>query len=114
LNKEEHIKYNRSYAILKARELAQELKKNNIHIWKMFLFGSFVTKATSDLEWSDIDIAIVSDDFSGSRFDDIMMLIPMSTRIDSRIETHPFTREDFENSPFARDEILKKGVLIPV
>lgn len=107
-------KYNRSYAILKAQELAIELRKNNIHIWKMFLFGSFVSKGKNDLEWSDIDIAIISDDFSGSRFDDIMMLIPMSTKIDARIETHPFTREDFEESPFARDEIVKKGLLIPV
>ncbi len=107
-------KYNRSYAILKAQELAKELRKNNIHVWKMFLFGSFVSSRKIDLEWSDIDIAIISDDFSGSRFDDIMLLIPMSTKIDSRIETHPFTREDFENSPFAKDEIVKKGVLIPV
>ena len=29
-----------------------------------------------------------------------------------RIETHPYTIKDFENSPFVLDEIKKKGLLI--
>lgn len=101
-------KYNREYAILKARELAEELKKNKLNVLNVFLFGSFADKSKTDFEWSDIDIAIISNDFSGSRFDDNLFLIPISLKIDPRIETDPFTSEDFDNSPFAKDEIMTK------
>ena len=42
------------------------LEKNNIHINKAILFGSYA-KGTFN-EWSDIDIALVSDNFQGNRF----------------------------------------------
>ena len=107
-------KYSRKYAILKAKELAEELRRNKINVLGIFLFGSFADKSKTDFEWSDIDIAIISNDFTGSRFDDNLFLIPISLKIDPRIETHPFTSEDFDNSPFAKDEILAKGVKINI
>lgn len=106
--------YNREYALDKARQLASELSRNNIRILKMFLFGSFATNSGQSLDWSDIDIAIVSDDFTGTRFNDNLRIMPISLKVDPRIETHPFTLEDFEKSPFARDEIQNKGILIAV
>jgi hypothetical protein len=40
------------------------------------------------------------------------ILIPLSIDIDKGIEYHPFTRKDFDNSPFALEEIKRKGILI--
>lgn len=106
-------KLNRQYAIEKVKELAHLLSQNGINIHSIFLFGSFAnSKEDTNFDWSDIDVAIVSNSFSGSRFDDNKKLIPLAIKIEPRIELHPFTISDFENSPFARDEIKAKGIKI--
>ncbi|MBI5187358.1 MAG: nucleotidyltransferase domain-containing protein [Nitrospinae bacterium] len=86
------------------------VKKAGIKIDKAILFGSYVNGTAG--EWSDIDVAIVSPDFSGIAFYDNKKLIPLLLKVDTRIEIHPFTPEDFtEDNLFAR-EILKQGVEI--
>lgn len=106
-------KYNREYALGKVKELGHLLKENGIRISAIYLFGSYVNGET-DLEWSDIDVAIVSDDFSGFRINDNKMLIPLSVKVEPRIETHPFRIKDFQDSPFVRDEIINKGILVKI
>jgi predicted nucleotidyltransferase len=108
------IRYNKEYAIKKAKELAKVLRDNDIKIKAMYLFGSFANGDEENLEWSDIDIAIVSENFVGFRLEDNKVLIPLVIKVDPRIETHPFTPTDFENSPFAKSEIEKKGILIEI
>lgn len=72
----------------------------------MILFGSYA-KGNAE-KWSDIDVAIISPDFSGIPFYDREKLIPFMLRIDTRFEFHPFKPEDFtEDNDFAR-EIIKK------
>ena len=106
-------RYNKQYAIKKTKELTNLLIQNGIKIHSVFLFGSFARSENDiDFEWSDIDVAIISDSFSGSRFDDNKRLIPFVVKIEPRIEIHPFTIKDFENSPFAKDEIKAKGIQI--
>ena len=51
-----------------ANEFLKRLGENNIHIEEALLFGSQV-KGGAD-KWSDIDIALVSDDFEGNRYKD--------------------------------------------
>ncbi|MFA4922771.1 MAG: nucleotidyltransferase domain-containing protein [Ignavibacteriaceae bacterium] len=104
--------YTKEYAIKKAKELAFILTKNGVKLHSVFLFGSFTNNELVNHEWSDIDIALVSDNFSGSRFDDNKRILPFVITVDPRIESHPFTLADFENSPFARDEIVAKGIKI--
>ncbi|MBU2586334.1 MAG: nucleotidyltransferase domain-containing protein [Bacteroidetes bacterium] len=108
------IRYNKQYAIEKAKELARALRDHNIKVQAMYLFGSFANGDNADLEWSDIDIAIVSENFVGFRLEDNKTLIPLVVKIEPRIETHPFTPADFENSPFVKSVIKKKGLLIEV
>lgn len=107
-------KYNRQYAIDKLKRLAIVLRENGIELKSIFLFGSFVDENCTDLQWSDIDAAVISDSFTGSRFADNLRLIPLATKVEPRIETHPFTINDFENSPFAQDEIKGKGIEIEI
>jgi len=76
----------------------------------MFIFGSSVTGVAS--EDSDIDIAVVADDFSGDAVDDMFRLMKSRRNIDLRIEPHAFLPSDFhEGNPFAA-EIMRSGIRI--
>ncbi len=74
----------------------------------VYLFGSFA-KGTNH-EDSDIDIAIISDDFK-DKIDDMSNLFMLTRNIDLRIEPHPFSTEDFEDDPFA-NEIIETGIKV--
>ncbi|MFQ5636493.1 MAG: nucleotidyltransferase domain-containing protein [bacterium] len=87
-----------------------ELEKSGIHIKSAFLFGSYAHGRIH--EWSDIDIALVSDDFEGVRFYDREKIAEVTLNIDSRISPLPYKTEDFiKDDLFVRD-ILDKGVRI--
>ena len=76
---------------------------------QVFLFGSYAKGNTR--EESDIDIAVVLDDY-----DDFMAtqleLMRLRRSIDSRIEPHLFRKEDFTYSNPIVSEILKEGTEI--
>lgn len=90
------------------RKLIVELEKENIRIERAILFGSQVLGTAT--ECSDIDVALVSPDFSGTRFLDNQRMTRAILRVNSGFEAHPYTREDFLDSHFVRDEILRYGV----
>ncbi|NIM77920.1 MAG: nucleotidyltransferase domain-containing protein, partial [Candidatus Aminicenantes bacterium] len=84
------------------------IAKNNINIEKMYLFGSYARGTAVDD--SDINIAIISDDFSGDRFADRRRVVPLRRSIDRRLEPIPYRPENFkENDPLVV-EILKNGI----
>lgn len=87
-----------------------ELEKNNIHIRQAVLFGSR-SKGLAD-EWSDIDIALVSDAFEGSRIQDRRKIRHITLSVSSELSPVPFRPRDFlPEDPFVR-EILESGVRI--
>lgn len=86
------------------------VSKNGLHIERAIVFGSYAKGKQN--EWSDIDIAIVSKDFTGVRFYDRKRLNPYLIRVDSRIETHPFRPEDFTRDDLFVVQILKEGIEI--
>ncbi len=85
------------------------LEKNGIKISDAYLFGSYARGKAN--EWSDIDVALVSNDFSGIRFHDIERLISITKKCNSFIEFHPFRKEAFDSQ---RDlfvkEIISTGI----
>jgi predicted nucleotidyltransferase len=87
-----------------------ELEKNEIPVRKAILFGSHVKGRA--MPESDIDVALISDAFSGDRFEDRRKIIPLRREIDSRIEPLPFRPEDFENGGILVEEIKKTGVVV--
>lgn len=87
-----------------------ELESNNFKIKKAFLFGSFANNNQD--EWSDIDLALISDSFTGNRFEDKMKIHKFKAIVGWDISPMPFREEDFYNSYFARDEIIAKGIEI--
>jgi len=86
----------------------QALSRNNIPIKEAILFGSYA-KGTSQ-EWSDIDIALVSELFVGDWMDDKDKIRRITLSISSEIEVTPFAPKDFDlQNPLAK-EILTTGI----
>ena len=87
-----------------------ELEKNNIHVSKAILFGSFAGGRAN--EWSDIDIALVSESFEGDRFNDRGKIRKITLSISSDLSPLPFRPEDFmPDNPFVK-EIIEHGIRI--
>ncbi|MCX7047405.1 MAG: nucleotidyltransferase domain-containing protein [Candidatus Sumerlaeota bacterium] len=93
-----------------ARRYVQELRNQNIHIEAAILFGSHACGQAR--EWSDIDIALVSNDFEGNPFLDIQKIARATWTVDSRIEPKTFRPEEFNEEDFFVHEILRTGVKI--
>lgn len=86
------------------------LEKERIHVQRAVLFGSHADGKAD--EWSDIDIALVSDAFEGDRFDDRSRIRRITLSVSSDLSPLPFRPEDFvPEDPFVK-EILEKGVTI--
>jgi len=75
------------------------------------LFGSYAKGNSPDD--SDIDIALIFTNLDDSqRFEIQVQLMLMAAKIDSRIEPHPISHEDFNSgNPFVA-EIKKTGIEI--
>ncbi len=76
----------------------------------IILFGSYAKG--SENENSDIDIAIISSDFNDI-IEDGAKLIGLTWKIDTRIEPHPITTEDYKkvSNPFVK-EIINTGIKV--
>ncbi|VAW26832.1 hypothetical protein MNBD_BACTEROID06-591 [hydrothermal vent metagenome] len=93
-------------AIAKYIDLINE-KFSNIE--RAYLFGSYAKgKSTDD---SDIDVALIFTNLDDSRrFDIQVQLMLLAAQIDSRIEPHPISHDDFNSgNPFVV-EIKKTGI----
>lgn len=84
--------------------------KEEYNVIAVILFGSYA-KGTAN-ENSDIDIAVISDDFDDI-YDCMAELMGMTWDIDTRIEPHPIKKEDFDNvaTPFIQ-EIIDTGIKV--
>lgn len=78
---------------------------------RIFLFGSYAKGNFN--EDSDIDIAVVLNDYS-NLIDMQLELMRLRRKIDSRIEPHPFRKSEFEISNPIVSEILKYGQEIEI
>ena len=81
-----------------------------IHVQEAYLFGSYAKgTATTD---SDIDVLIISPDFGSDHYDNLLQLMKLRRGIDLRIEPHPFSPKNFnESHPFFQEI---KHNLIPI
>jgi len=97
--------------ILKSiKEYIRILNKNGVVIRQAILFGSYACGRYNEL--SDIDIALVSDQFEGIRFNDRNRIRKYKFEVNPDIEPFPFTKKNFTNDdPFVR-EILETGIRI--
>ncbi len=83
------------YIIDQATNLRKSLASAHIPVERIILFGSYAKKTAN--EYSDIDLAIISNAFTGIRFHDVERLLPFLKEMDARVEVHPYRREDFDH-----------------
>jgi predicted nucleotidyltransferase len=92
------------------KSYVEQLERIGIHVQQAILFGSYAN-GTYD-EWSDIDLAIVSKDFAGDRFEDRNRIRKITLQINSDISPMPFRPEDFNDSDYFVKEIMETGIKI--
>lgn len=98
-----------------ALELVQrfvaELQESGLHLQKVIMFGSYARN--EQREESDIDVAIVSNEFTGAGPLDVRRMAHLLARNPFfYIEPHTFSPEQFADwNPFAR-EINRTGIVI--
>ncbi|MDZ7608741.1 MAG: nucleotidyltransferase domain-containing protein [Cyclobacteriaceae bacterium] len=85
------------------------IKEKFSDIESAYLFGSYAKGKSNDD--SDIDIALVFKNLDDSRrFDVQVQLMLLAAKIDTRIEPHPISHDDFHSeNPFAV-EIKRTGI----
>ena len=96
-------------AIDTIKKFISACNQKNILFKKVILFGSAL-KGNAN-EFSDIDVALISNQFSGNTFADWHLLSPIIIKF-SRIEPHTFTAQYFEEGDPFIDEIKKTGLEI--
>jgi len=84
--------------------------RRRYRIQAAYLYGS-QAKGTATL-WSDIDVAVVSSDFSDDLFEERLALMHLAARIDNRIEPRPFKEETFNGNDPIASEIQKHGLRV--
>ena len=77
---------------------------------RAYLYGSYAKGRAN--KWSDIDIAIVSPDFSQDLFEERVFLMKLALNFDDRIEPSPFRPEDFNLDNPLVNEIDASGIEI--
>jgi predicted nucleotidyltransferase len=87
-----------------------KLEISGIHIKEAILYGSYANGSYN--EWSDIDLALVSDNFSGSRFYDWDLLRDAKLSVSYDLSPMPYRPEDFTPDNLFVKEIIKTGIRI--
>ncbi|MDQ1284252.1 MAG: uncharacterized protein QG620_600 [Patescibacteria group bacterium] len=93
------------------KKYARELKKAKYPFSAMYLFGSYAKgKPRKD---SDIDVAVVSSELDKNWDKARFKLWHLTVNVDTRIEPHGFSPEDFKDywNPMAH-EIKKTGIRV--
>lgn len=96
-------------ALVEVQRFTQELQALGLTLRQVILFGSYARNEQHDD--SDIDLAIVADEFSGFRPEDVRLFLrPLARHVD--IEPHTFRPEDFTDwNPFVQ-EIKRTGIRV--
>jgi predicted nucleotidyltransferase len=101
----------RNAVIETVRNYAKDIEAHGVYLRMVILYGSFA-KGTQH-EWSDIDVALVADEFSGFTFNDKKLFPYIGIKKPYiRIESKTYSTDYFrESDPFI-EEIKKDGIVI--
>ena len=101
----------RNAAIETVRNYARDIEAKGVHLRTVILYGSFA-KGTQH-EWSDIDVALVADEFTGFYLDDKKLFPYVGIKKPYiRIEAKTYPTDYFRNSDPFIEEIKKDGIFI--
>ncbi len=93
------------------RKYKDVLRDAGIPVSKIILFGSYAKGKAKP--WSDVDICVVSKVFGKDRFNEMVHLMRLTSKVDDMIEPHPYHPKDLEDpfDPLAY-EIKRTGKII--
>jgi predicted nucleotidyltransferase len=94
----------------KARSFLRILRESGIRVDALYLYGSRA-KGTYRKD-SDMDVAVISTDFSDDPVKNLEILLPVLKKADVAIETTSFHPEDFREEHPLVWEILRSGIRI--
>ncbi len=89
--------FNQDQCLNKVKLFIELLRQNGVSVSEAYLFGSAVT-GHADAE-SDIDVAVVSNDFQGIPYYDMQKISKWRRKVDLRLEIHPFSLAEIETDP---------------
>lgn len=98
-------------AIKSVESFAKDVKKLGLDLKKVILFGSFAKNLQH--EYSDIDVALVADEFISVGFKDINLFVDVLINY-IRIQPKTYSTEDFEEGDPFIEEIKKDGIEIKI
>ena len=95
---------------------SEQIRKNGIHINNLILFGSSSTGTTTS--GSDIDIAIISDDFTNRDIFDRALLtknaeIHTIKKFKVPLDIITLTPKEYQDKASPIAETLRKGIVVP-
>jgi predicted nucleotidyltransferase len=96
-------------AIELVKSFIKEVKAEGIHLDHAILFGSM--SRNTQREDSDIDVALVSDQFTGIGFLDIPLFVKVLRKY-YIIQPKTFSEKDFNNGDAFAEEIKRTGIEI--
>lgn len=94
------------------KHYVKDVKDLGLHLNKVVLFGSY--SRNEQHEWSDVDIALVADEFSGDGFSDVGLFSKVNIKYaDLNLQPRTYNTKDFtpKKDPFV-EEILRTGIEI--
>ena len=99
-------------AIELVKKFVKELQDKGLHLRKVYLFGSYARN--EQRQYSDIDVALVADEFQSISFLDLNYFIDISIKQSyTMLELHTYNTAYFqEGDPFINEEIKPKGIVI--
>lgn len=102
-----------TFVINLVRQFAADVKAEGINLKTIILFGSYARN--TQRRWSDIDVALVADEFAGLGFKDIDLFINAKIKKNyANIQVHTFPTLYFKKGDSFIDEIKKKGIEIKI
>lgn len=97
----------RETAINTAKSFVKDCQLNGLTFYKVLIFGS-VAKGNMH-EWSDIDLLLVSDQFSENLFDNLKLYSKINIKYPI-IETHPYPTSYYKNGDSFIEQISKESI----
>lgn len=104
-----YILDNADVAINTVKKFASYINKSGLQLYKVILYGSFARNKQH--EHSDIDVALVADEFSGVGFIDIKMFVKTLKNY-ILIQPKTFQTDYFKNGDPFIEEIISTGIEI--
>lgn len=101
-------------AIERVKNFAREVKATGLHLRRVILFGSYARNKPH--KWSDIDVVLVADEFTGIGFNDADYFARINNKkqyIIIEAKTYSLSHLEKGDDPFL-DEIMQTGIEVKI